>query len=201
MRSCNFPFSRRSSARMLVSSSLFSETGTTKRSVFKLSGPMSLNLISIELRLTSLPNQRHKLISSFLPILKSAKQRAGDHHRILLFHATHSHAEMFGFYHYRDSQWIKLFHDDRRYLIGQSFLNLQAARVDVDQTRQFGDAHDLVMRDVRHVCFAEKRQHVMFAKRKEVDIFLNDHLLVVFGEEGIVDDLCRIHVVTSGQES
>ena len=63
---------------------------------------------------------------------------------------------MFGFYHYCDSQWIELFHDDRRYLIGHSFLNLQAARIDVDQTRQFGDADDLVMRDVRYVCFAEK---------------------------------------------
>ena len=32
----------------------------------------------------------------------------------------------------RDSQRLELFHDNRGYLIGQSFLNLQAARVDVD---------------------------------------------------------------------
>src|SRR6187402_2119798 len=91
MRSCSLPFKRRSSTRMLVSSSLLSETGTTNRSVFKFSGPISLNLISIMLRLTSLPDQSHKLITGFLPVLKSAEQCAGDHHRILLFHATHPH--------------------------------------------------------------------------------------------------------------
>ena len=55
------------------------------------------------------------------------------------------------------------------------------------------------MGNIGHVRLPKERKQMVFAERKEIDILLDNHLLVVFGEEGIVDDLSWIHPVSAGK--
>ena len=47
--------------------------------------------------------------------------------------------------------------------------------------------------------FAVERQHVVLAKAVELDVFDNDHLLVVFDKLGAVEHRDGVHVVAAGE--
>jgi hypothetical protein len=71
----------------------------------------------------------------------------------------------------------------------------------LDQTRDLREAHDLAVRDVRHVDPAEEGQHMMLAQAVEVGVLDEDHLVVADVEEGVVEDVDRILFVALRQEA
>src|SRR5262249_4403892 len=152
------------------------------------------------LELVFLPDQCHEFLPCLLSSAESTKQRAGEDHGVLLFNPTHSHAQVLCFDDDGHAKRIELLHDGICDLVRKPFLNLKSSCVDVYQTGEFGNTNDLVMRDIGDVGFTEEGQQVMFAKGIKINIPLNDHLFVVFGEKGVIDDLCRILLIALGQE-
>src|SRR5215469_13148279 len=108
---------------------------------------------------------------------------------------------MLGFEHYRDTERLYLFHDRMRDLGRQTFLHLQPAGINLYHPGDLGQTDDMAVGQVGDLGLADKRQEVMLAERKEIEVSAQDHLLVVlFGEEGTVDRVLGILVVTAGQE-
>ena len=91
--------------------------------------------------------------------------------------------------------------DGLRDLDGEPFLDLQAARVDVDEARDLGEADHLPVRQVGDVRLAVEREQVVLAQGVHVDVLDHHHLVVGDGEEGLVQDLVRILRVAAGQEA
>ena len=119
-------------------------------------------------------DQRQKLLTRRERLAECAEHRRCDHHRILLLHAAHHHAQMARFDHHAHALRVDRIHDCLRDLLGQPLLQLQPARVHVDQTRELADAEDRAARDVADVAAAEERQHVVLAQAVELDV-LHDH--------------------------
>jgi hypothetical protein len=81
--------------------------------------------------------------------------------------------------------------DSRGHLLGEALLHLQSARVHLQKTWELAEPHHTAGRQVRDVGLAEERKHVVLAERVELDILHEDHLIVIFGEDGTVQDVCR----------
>ncbi len=86
-------------------------------------------------------------------------------------------------------------------LVGQPFLHLQAAREDLDEARDLAQPDDAALRDVGDVASAEERQQVMLAETVEVDVLDDHHLVIIDGEERVVEDGVDVGGVTAGQET
>ena len=65
---------------------------------------------------------------------------------------------------------------------GESFLDLEASGVCLDDSGDFAEAGDFAVGDVGDVGFADEREHVVFAHRVEFNVFHEAHLLVFFIE-------------------
>ena len=76
-----------------------------------------------------------------------------------------------------------------------AFLHLQAMREYIDYTGYLAQPGDIAVRNISHVCLPVERQHVMFAKGEEIDIFHNHHLTVFFLEFSRAKHFMRIHVI------
>ena len=70
-------------------------------------------------------------------------------------------------------------------LLRKALLHLQTVRENVNNTGYLAESGDVSVGDVSHVCLAIERQHVMLAKREEVDVLHHHHLIVVFLEERV----------------
>jgi hypothetical protein len=51
------------------------------------------------------------------------------------------------------------------------------------------------------VHFAEKRQHVVLAQAKKLDVLHHHHLVVLHFEQGAVDNLADVHAIATGEEA
>ena len=58
-----------------------------------------------------------------------------------------------------------------------------------------------VARDVRDVAFSEKRQQMMLAERIEVDVLDDHHLVIIDGEQRVVQDVIDVCAIPARQES
>ena len=63
-------------------------------------------------------------------------------------------------------------------LLGELFLDLQAAGEDIYHARDFAKAYDLVVWDVGYVHAPEKRQQMMLAKAVKFDIAHEHHFVI-----------------------
>jgi hypothetical protein len=79
-------------------------------------------------------------------------------------------------------------------LAGEPLLHLQAASKHFNEARDLAEADHLAFGDVGDVDFAEKGQHVVFAEREHLDVFHDDHLVVVDVEHGAVQNLGGVFV-------
>ena len=89
--------------------------------------------------------------------------------------------------------------EELRDLLGEPFLDLEAAGVHLDHARDLGQPDDTTARDVRHRRRPEERQEVVLAQRVERDVPHDDHLAVRDVEDRAVDEPLGIDVVTGGQ--
>ena len=72
-------------------------------------------------------------------------------------------------------------------LLGHALLDLEPARVHLDDARDLREADDLAPRDVGDRRRPEERQQVVLAQRVERDVLDDDHLRVLDVEDGAVD--------------
>ena len=90
---------------------------------------------------------------------------------------------MHGLYHDGHSQGFESVHDAVPDLDCQPFLDLEPARVGLDNPGDLAEAGDLAVRNIRHVTFADEGQHMMLAHRIQFDILHQNHLLVLLVED------------------
>src|SRR6266436_6199506 len=145
-------------------------------------------------------DEREKLVTSLLVVTERAEHGARHCRTMLLFDATHLHAEMAGFDDHADALRRDLFLDGLRDLAGQALLNLQAPREGVHQTSDLAEPQNALVREIGHMGLAEKRQQVVFAKAKELDVLHDDHLVVGHAERRAIQYMIQVLVVTAGQE-
>ena len=86
-----------------------------------------------------------------------------------------------------------------RNLARQALLELGATGVSLDHPCQFGEAHDLAIRDVSYVRLPDERQEVMLAHRVERYIPHEHHLVVIF-LEARTQQQGRVHTKSRKEE-
>ena len=79
------------------------------------------------------------------------------------------------------------------------FLHLKAARESIDKTGNFAQPDDFSVGDVSDVALSKKRQQVMLAQRKEIDVFDHHHLAVGHIKKSAVDQAIDVHVIAGRQ--
>ena len=124
-------------------------------------------------------NQVQKFLSCLFAVERSGEVRRYGQ-RVLLLHAAHLHAQVLRLNHNHHSQRVQRALDTILDLGSQSLLYLQSAGKNVHHACNLAQSCYASVGDVRHVCLAEERQHVVFAQRVELDIFYHHHLLVIF---------------------
>src|SRR6266404_6255874 len=143
-------------------------------------------------------NEREKLVARLLVVAKSTEHGAGDGLAVLFFHAAHLHAQVASFDDYADALRSDFFLDRFRDLAGHAFLNLQPPREHVDQSRDFAEAKNALLRQIGHMSLAEERKDMVFAKTEEFDILDDDHFIVGHGKRGAVQHVIQILVISAG---
>src|SRR3954470_3001564 len=146
-------------------------------------------------------NQCQELLARRQMIAEHAEHRGRHHGRVLLLHPAHHHAEVARLDHDRDALRVDRLHDDLRDLLGEPLLELQAARVEIDEPRELAYAEHLAVRQVADVAAAEERQHVVLAHAVDLDVLHDDHAAGVLREERVVDHLRRLGAVAVGEEA
>ncbi len=118
---------------------------------------------------------------------------------MLLFNAAHHNAEVPCLTDHRHAARLNQPLNHFRHLLRQSLLNLQAAREGVYQPWNLTESYDLLIRQVSHMHFAEKRQHVVLAHAEELNIPHNDNFVVVHPEQSAIHYFFRASRVTARQ--
>src|SRR5262245_10293592 len=85
-------------------------------------------------------------------------------------------------------------------LHGQPLLNLQPSRKHVHDARNLAESHHLLIGQIAHMNSAVERQQVMLAHAEEIDVFHNDHLVVLDREERAVQEMIDVAMITLGHE-
>src|SRR5512145_1781256 len=146
---------------------------------------------------THLPmaDKLHELLAASTIFVKDAQYRAVGDDGILLLHAAHHHAEVACFGDHRHARGLQHFHQRMRDFGSHTFLHLQASRKDINDAGDLAQSHDAAVGHVGHVTFAVKRQEVMFTHAVKIDILDDHHLIDVFLEQSVVQDLHHVGAI------
>src|SRR5450432_1497138 len=132
-------------------------------------------------------------------VTEASQHRRSDRYGVLLLDATHHPAQVTGFDHHSHALGLDCALNRLGNLRGKTLLNLQTPGKDFDQPRNFTEANYFAIWDVGHVHLTEEWQHVVFAQAEHLDVFHNDHLVIVDGEESFLQHRLRILLVTFDQ--
>src|ERR1700722_4617154 len=154
----------------------------------------------LEIALWAGLHQREELGARVL-LLEDSDHSRGHGRGVLLLHPPHHHAQVPGLDHHAHSLGINRILNGIGDLPCKPLLHLQAPGKDLHQPGYLAQADHLALRDVGHVDLAEKRQHVMLAKRENLDISHDHHLVVVHIEQSAAQNLRRILAVTLSEKS
>ena len=124
---------------------------------------------------------------------------AGSHDRARLAHAAHDGAQVRCLHDHAHAPRLEALHQEVGDLLGHPLLDLQAARVHLDDPRDLRQPDHPAPRDVGHGGRPEERQQVVLAQGVERDVLDDDHLAVVDIEDRAVDQPLRVDVVAGGQ--
>ena len=115
---------------------------------------------------------------------------------MLFLDAAHHHAQMAGLDDHADALRLDGVLDRLGDLRGQALLNLQAAREDFDEARNFAQADHFSVGDVGHVHLAKKRQQVVLAQAEHLDVFHDHHFVVSDREQRLAQKRFGVVLVT-----
>ena len=93
---------------------------------------------------------------SFGSSLERTEELGRERRGAVLFHAAQRHAHMLGIEHHRDAFRLQDLVDRGRDLRGQMLLRLQAARIDIDQPRELGQADHALHRPIGDMRLADR---------------------------------------------
>lgn len=145
------------------------------------------------------PNEFQKFIPGF-ELLKGAGEGGGGGDGILFLDTPHHHTHMPGFDHHRYAEGVEGGVDTAKDLVGQSFLHLKAPGEDIDHPGEFTEADNVAVGNIGDMDLAKKRQHMVFTKGIQFNIFNEDHFAVFFPEHGGTQDSRSILLVPLGKE-
>ena len=138
----------------------------------------------------------------FLPrgeFLECAAEVGSRCYRVLFLNAPHHHTHVLCFDHHHDTQRVQRLLDAVLDLHSQAFLDLQAAGKDIHYPGNLAQTRNIFLGNISDMGLSEERKHMMFTQRKEINIFYNNHLLVVlFLKHSRSKHLCRVFVVSFG---
>lgn len=83
---------------------------------------------------------------------------------------------------------------------GEVFLYLQAPGVHIDNASNFRQANDFAVGNIGNVTNTDKGQQVVLTQGVELNVFDDNHLAGITGEEGVVDHLIKIEMVALGEK-
>src|SRR3990170_2558472 len=144
-------------------------------------------------------DQLHELRARLRPVAEGPEHRRGHRLRVLLLHPAHQHAEVDRLHHDRDAAGLERLVERRRDLRREPLLHLQAPAEHLDEPRDLRQPHDLPPRHVRDVRLADEWEKMMLTEAEKVDVLHDHHLVVVLDEEGIVQDVLHVPVVSRRQ--
>ena len=144
--------------------------------------------------------EREELLARARVVAHESVQRGGDRLRARLLHSAQRHAHVLGLDHDADALRLELTLEPVGDLGREPLLDLQRARVVLDDARELRQPDDLVVGQVGDVRHADERQQVVLAERVEVDLAGHDQLVVVAvvrerrGVEGLRRQLLDVRV-------
>ncbi len=153
-------------------------------------------MLSLWIADTAPPDQFQKFLTRLRLTAERSQHRAGDGHGVLFFHSPHHHAKMSGFDHNADTMGIELRAQCFSDLHGQPFLNLQTPGEHVDDPRDLAQTDHLLVGQVADMDSTKKRQQVMFAHAEKVDVFDDNHFVIVDREQRTVQEVIDITLVS-----
>jgi hypothetical protein len=104
------------------------------------------------------------------------------------------------FHHHSHAPRSNEFHYGVRNVLGQSLLNLQASAEHLGDPWELRKAHDGVVGLIANVHPPRERDHMVFAHAKDLDVLDHDHLVVVLGEDGLVDNIPEVLLIALSKE-
>src|SRR5690606_14348831 len=107
---------------------------------------------------------------------------------------------MTALHHHRHTRRFKRVVDTIADFVGQTLLNLQSPRKNIDHTWDFAEPDDVTVRDISDMCFTKEGQHVMLAHRIDFDVLDYYHLAVLFFKHGTAQYMSSIKVIAVCQE-
>src|SRR5689334_18901915 len=107
---------------------------------------------------------------------------------------------MLGLDHDRHAYRMERLHEGVGDLGGELFLDLEAARENIDNARDLGEANHFPIRDIGDVGAADEREKMMLAHRVELDVFHHHNLARVGVKDGAVDHVLDALAITLGKK-
>jgi hypothetical protein len=144
---------------------------------------------------TAPPDQFQKFLACLRLTAERSQHRAGDGDGVLFFHTPHHHAEMSGFDDDADAMGIQLRAQRFRDLHGQPFLHLQTSGEHIDDPWDLAETDHLLVGQIADMDPAKKRQEMMFAHTEKIDVFDDDHFVIVDRKERPVQEMVDITLV------
>lgn len=134
-------------------------------------------------------DQREELLTRLLLGPEATQHGGGDSGRTGLLDTAHRHAHVASLHDDGDTTRADSLHDRKGDLLREAFLDLKAAGEGLGNTGELAESENKLVRDVADRDLAGERNKMVLAEREDVDITDNDHLLVVLGEDGVVDNV------------
>ncbi|MNQ94424.1 hypothetical protein D3C85_1099420 [compost metagenome] len=106
---------------------------------------------------------------------------------------------MLGLDHHGNTQGTGDLRDGIGDLAAEVFLDLQAAGIHVDDTRDLGQAQHFTVGNIGNVRLADERQQMVFAQRIQFDVPHQDHFTVIGAEQGTIGDLFQGLFITAAK--
>src|SRR6266404_9384787 len=147
-----------------------------------------------------LPHQCQEFVPRLLVVAKRTEHRTGHGLPVLLFNATHLHAQVLRLDNHSDALRGNLLFNRPRDLAGHALLNLQSPREHVHQPCDFAQSDYLFARQICHVCLSKERQQVMLAQAEKLDVLDDDHLVIAHAERRAIQQMVHVLVIPTGQE-
>lgn len=120
-------------------------------------------------------NQFHKLLSSLCTLPKPPQHTASCRNRRSLLDASHNHTQVLTLHHDCNALWSEDFAESEGDLLGESFLDLEAACKHFCDAGEFGEAENFAIGDVTNVHFAEKGDKVVLTEGVDFNVADNDY--------------------------
>lgn len=141
-------------------------------------------------------DQREELLTRLLLGPEATQHGGGDSSRTRLLHTAHRHAHVAGLHDDGDTAGADSLHDGEGDLLREALLDLKASRESLGDTSKLAESEDELVGDVANRDLAGEGDKVVLAEREDVDVTDDDHLLVVLGEDGVVDDINKTLLVS-----